>query len=119
MDSMFLSNHLYSKYLYCIIIWQHLLMHLQMWYTQILSLLTHQVRPLLGTFIPCQSHMYTLTITHAHPPPPQVLAIVRHSDLLESAGGSSATPELDEKIRLRGPYVAPLNVLQVRGVARV
>jgi phosphoenolpyruvate carboxylase len=44
-----------------------------------------------------------------------ILQIVRHGDLLEGAGDgrSAATPELEEKIRLRAPYVAPLNVLQV------
>jgi phosphoenolpyruvate carboxylase len=45
-----------------------------------------------------------------------VLQIVRHGDLLEGVsheGRSAATPELEEKIRLRAPYVAPLNVLQV------
>jgi phosphoenolpyruvate carboxylase len=44
-----------------------------------------------------------------------VLQIVRHRDLLEGVteGRSAATPELEEKIRLRAPYVAPLNVLQV------
>lgn len=30
-------------------------------------------------------------------------------------GSRSATPELDEQIKLRSPYVAPLNILQVRG----
>eukprot|EP00878_Enallax_costatus_P019069 GHUV01020106.1.p1 GENE.GHUV01020106.1~~GHUV01020106.1.p1 ORF type:complete len:382 (+),score=111.46 GHUV01020106.1:226-1371(+) len=43
----------------------------------------------------------------------QVLKIVRHQELLEDAA-SGAHPELDEKIRLRSPYVAPLNVLQVQ-----
>lgn len=43
----------------------------------------------------------------------QVLAITRQKDLLEGAA-SGASPELDEKIRLRAPYVAPLNVLQVQ-----
>jgi phosphoenolpyruvate carboxylase len=44
-----------------------------------------------------------------------VLEIVRHGDLLAGVteGRSAATPELEEKIRLRAPYVAPLNVLQV------
>eukprot|EP00877_Chromochloris_zofingiensis_P014491 jgi/Chrzof1/9296/UNPLg00263.t1_PEPC1[v5.2] len=40
-----------------------------------------------------------------------VLDIVRQKDLLE--GCLNASPELDEKIRLRAPYVAPLNILQV------
>ena len=40
-----------------------------------------------------------------------MLKIVRHADLL--ADTASSSPELDEKIRLRAPYVAPLNVLQV------
>jgi hypothetical protein len=42
----------------------------------------------------------------------QVLAIVRQQELLEDPG-NGASPELDEKLRLRAPYVAPLNVLQV------
>jgi phosphoenolpyruvate carboxylase len=41
-----------------------------------------------------------------------VLAIVRQQELLEDPS-NGASPELDEKIRLRAPYVAPLNVLQV------
>lgn len=45
----------------------------------------------------------------------QVLAIVGRQDLLEDAA-SGASPELDEKIRLRAPYVAPLNVLQVQWI---
>jgi phosphoenolpyruvate carboxylase len=44
----------------------------------------------------------------------QVLAIVRQQELLEDPS-NGASPELDEKLRLRAPYVAPLNVLQVRG----
>ncbi|WIA14756.1 hypothetical protein OEZ85_003241 [Tetradesmus obliquus] len=43
----------------------------------------------------------------------QVLAIVRQDELLEDPS-NGASPELDEKIRLRAPYVAPLNVLQVQ-----
>jgi hypothetical protein len=45
----------------------------------------------------------------------QVLAIVRQQELLEDPK-NSASPELDEKLRLRAPYVAPLNVLQVIAV---
>ncbi len=40
-----------------------------------------------------------------------VLDIVRQKSLL--VGCLTASPELDEKIKLREPYVAPLNVLQV------
>jgi phosphoenolpyruvate carboxylase len=42
-----------------------------------------------------------------------VLALSRHQELLQ-APDTGATPELDEKIKLRAPYVAPLNILQVR-----
>lgn len=42
----------------------------------------------------------------------QVLALTRHQELLQ-APDTGATPELDEKIKLRSPYVAPLNILQV------
>jgi phosphoenolpyruvate carboxylase len=42
----------------------------------------------------------------------QVLALTRHQELLQSPD-TGATPELDEKIKLRAPYVAPLNILQV------
>jgi hypothetical protein len=48
----------------------------------------------------------------------QVLAIVRQQELLEDPK-NSASPELDEKLRLRAPYVAPLNVLQVNGVTKL
>lgn len=41
--------------------------------------------------------------------------MVRKTALLEGNTPSQmSTPNLDEKIRLRSPYVAPLNVLQVR-----
>lgn len=43
----------------------------------------------------------------------QVLALTRHAELLEDPN-CGASPELDEKIRLRSPYVAPLNILQVK-----
>ncbi|GBF96435.1 phosphoenolpyruvate carboxylase [Raphidocelis subcapitata] len=56
----------------------------------------------------------------------EVLRIERHTDLLEgaAAAAAAATPagaaaavvpesDLDEKIRLRDPYVTPLNVMQV------
>jgi hypothetical protein len=42
----------------------------------------------------------------------QVLALTRHQELLE-APDIGSTPELDEKIKLRAPYVVPLNILQV------
>ena len=43
-----------------------------------------------------------------------ILIVVRKSVLLEGNTPSQmSTPNLDEKIRLRSPYVAPLNVLQV------
>eukprot|EP00879_Flechtneria_rotunda_P028011 GHRR01030085.1.p1 GENE.GHRR01030085.1~~GHRR01030085.1.p1 ORF type:complete len:176 (+),score=45.72 GHRR01030085.1:424-951(+) len=45
----------------------------------------------------------------------QVLEIVRHQDLLQDPA-DGASPELNEKIRLRAPYVAPLNVLQVQAL---
>mmetsp|Transcript_15103 Transcript_15103/g.26792 ORF Transcript_15103/g.26792 Transcript_15103/m.26792 type:complete len:755 (-) Transcript_15103:169-2433(-) len=41
-----------------------------------------------------------------------LLYVIRKNTLLESAAGGSASPHLDEKLRLRAPYVAPLNVLQ-------
>ena len=41
------------------------------------------------------------------------MAIVRQSNFLEKCTNSS--PELDEKLKLRAPYVTPLNVLQVGG----
>jgi len=41
----------------------------------------------------------------------QLMAIVRQSNFLEKCLNSS--PELDEKLKLRAPYVTPLNVLQV------
>ncbi|EFJ49534.1 hypothetical protein VOLCADRAFT_59445 [Volvox carteri f. nagariensis] len=42
-----------------------------------------------------------------------ILIVVRKSALLEGNTPSQmSTPNLDEKIRLRSPYVAPLNVLQ-------
>jgi hypothetical protein len=43
----------------------------------------------------------------------EVLRVVRQGTLLQSA--LTATPQLDEKIKLRAPYVTPLNVLQVGG----
>jgi hypothetical protein len=43
----------------------------------------------------------------------EVLRVVRQGTLLQSA--LAATPQLDEKIKLRAPYVTPLNVLQVGG----
>lgn len=54
-------------------------------------------------------------LLYPSPPPPhtQVLALTRHQELLQ-APDTGATPELDEKIKLRAPYVAPLNILQVR-----
>jgi phosphoenolpyruvate carboxylase len=42
-----------------------------------------------------------------------VLALTRHQELLQ-APDTGSTPELDEKIKLRAPYVVPLNILQVR-----
>ncbi|GFR48761.1 hypothetical protein Agub_g10581 [Astrephomene gubernaculifera] len=51
-----------------------------------------------------------------------ILIVVRKSALLEGNTPSQmSTPNLDEKIRLRSPYVAPLNVLQalsLRGLRR-
>lgn len=55
-----------------------------------------------------QAHTYT---THTA----QVLALVRHKELLEDPD-NGASLELDEKLRLRAPYVAPLNMLQVHSV---
>lgn len=43
-----------------------------------------------------------------------MLALTRHQELLQ-APDMGSTPELDEKIKLRAPYVVPLNILQVTG----
>lgn len=45
-----------------------------------------------------------------------ILAVINKASLLGAAleGSNNATAKLDEKLRLRAPYVAPLNILQVR-----
>jgi phosphoenolpyruvate carboxylase len=73
-----------------------------------------------------RKHTHTQTHTHTHtnarhatppraasPQHQQVLALVRQTELLEDPE-NGASPELDEKLRLRAPYVTPLNILQVR-----
>lgn len=50
-----------------------------------------------------------------------ILAVINKASLLGAAleGSKNVTAKLDEKLRLRAPYVAPLNILQVSiGCAR-
>lgn len=89
--------------------------------------LQHAARFLLedATLESCTAHQgrRQLSLTHPSPlpappkylhpgTPPQVLALTRHQELLQ-APDMGSTPELDEKIKLRAPYVVPLNILQV------